>query len=196
MLKLTGQPFTEVRIPLGTPTARAEVLRYSPAGLVPILHHGSVQIWDSLAIAEYLAEQFSAIELWPEDAIARARARSISSEMHAGFRNLRRHMPMNCRAYKPGKGMTPGVQKDIDRIIQLWQNCRLLHGQNNGDFLFGKFLIPDAMYAPVMFRFRTYGVELPPVAHTYAESLWQHPFIQEWLVAAQQEVEVIPEVEI
>jgi glutathione S-transferase len=194
-LKQTGQAFSEIRISLYTPTSRQELLRYSPSGLVPVLQHGELVIWDSLAICEYLAELFPEAQLWPTDPTARAVARSASHEMHSGFRPLRENMPMNCRAHKPGKGRGPGVQENIDRITQLWQICRQTYGAG-GDFLFGNFSIADAMYAPVMFRFRTYGVDLDPVCAAYTQSLWEHPFIQDWLAAAQQETEVIAAVEV
>ncbi len=124
LVKRTGAPFDEVRVVLDTPTTRAELLRHSPSGRVPVLHDGDVTVWDSLAICEYLAERFPAAGLWPDERAARAWARAVSAEMHAGFAALRDAMPMNCRAHLPGKGRAPGVQDDIDRITELWRDCR------------------------------------------------------------------------
>ncbi|MCL5668990.1 MAG: glutathione S-transferase family protein [Gammaproteobacteria bacterium] len=190
LLKQAAIPFKEIRLVLGS----NDLSKYSPSGLVPALKHGALTIWDSLAIAEYLAEQFPEKELWPRAAEARAMARSVSAEMHSGFTNMRTHMNMNCRGYFPGKGMTPEVEKDIRRIQQIWQDCRSRYGKN-GEFLFGKFSIADAMYAPVTFRFVTYAVPLPPVAQAYADTLQRLPAMQEWLAAAKAETEVIEQYE-
>ena len=166
LLRQASIPFEEIRLALG----RDNLSKYSPSGLVPVLKHGALAIWDSLAIAEYLAEQFPEKELWPRDVEARAMARSVSAEMHSGFTHLRTHMNMNCRSHFPGKGMTPEVAKDIQRIQQIWQDCRSRFG-DGGPFLFGVFSIADAMYAPVSFRFITYAVPLSPVAETYVRTL-------------------------
>lgn len=190
LLKQSGIPFKEIRLALG----RDDLTQHSPSGLVPALKHGALTLWDSLAIAEYLAEQFPEKELWPRDVEARAVARSVSAEMHSGFTSMRTHMNMNCRGYFPGKGMTPEVEKDIRRIQQVWQDCRSRYGKQ-GEFLFGKFSIADAMYAPVSFRFVTYAVPLPPVAQAYADTLQRLPAMQEWLAAAKAETEVIEQYE-
>lgn len=191
VLKHAGVKFTEKRIPLDTATARQEILRYTPSGKVPVLHHDTITIWESLAICEYLAECLPDANLWPQEPAARARARSISAEMHAGFQNLRQNMPMNCRTRLPGKGMAAGVQEDIDRIVAIWQDCRQNFGAS-GDMLFGHFTIADAMFAPVVCRFMTYGVKLDSVAQAYADAIWQLPSLQEWVAAAQTEPEHIP----
>ena len=191
-MKQAGINFTEVRIPLYTATARQEILRHSPAGKVPVLHHGNITVWESMAICEYLAECFPDARLWPEKPDARAIARSISAEMHAGFQNLRYSMPMNCRACLPGKGMAPGVQEDIDRIVAIWRDCHQNFGAS-GDMLFGNFTIADAMFAPVVCRFTTYGVKLDPIAQAYADATLALPPMQEWLGAAQVEPENIAE---
>ena len=190
LLRQAGTPFEEIRLALG----RDDLSKYSPSGLVPVLKHGALAIWDSLAIAEYLAEQFPEKELWPRDVEARAMARSVSAEMHSGFTHLRTHMNMNCRSHFPGKGMTPEVAKDIQRIQQIWQDCRSRFG-DGGPFLFGAFSIADAMYAPVSFRFITYAVPLSPVAETYVRTLQDLPAMQEWLAAAKEESEVIEQYE-
>ncbi|OLP20378.1 glutathione S-transferase [Leptolyngbya sp. 'hensonii'] len=187
-----GIEFKEIRIPLNTPQSRQQISQYSPAKRVPVLQHGSLTIWDSLAICEYLAERFPQAGLYPADPNQRAIARSISAEMHAGFVELRTQMPMDCRSRYPGQGMTPAVQDDIDRITTIWQDCRQRFG-GAGDFLFGPFTIADAMYAPVVSRFVTYGVSLPPVAQTYAHTIWTLPAMEQWLAAATAEAEVIPQ---
>ncbi|MBD1937929.1 glutathione S-transferase family protein [Microcoleus sp. FACHB-68] len=193
-VKQAGVDFTEVRIPLQTPTSQQEILRYSPSGKVPFLQHGEVRVWDSLAICEYVAEQF-APAFWPENPAARAIARSISAEMHAGFPNLRENMSMNCRARLPGKGMETGVREEIDRITAIWRECRQNFG-SGGDLLFGHFTLADAMFAPVVSRFVTYDVKLEPVAKDYADAIWALPAMQEWVAAAQAEPEVIAHYEV
>jgi glutathione S-transferase len=195
VLKQAGVDFKEIRIPLYTKTAHLEILKHSPVAQVPILHYSEITIWESLAICEYLAESFTHIPLLPKDIAARALARSISAEMHAGFQNLRQNMPMNCRAKLPGKGMAPGVQADIDRITSIWRDCRekFSHG---GDMLFGHFTIADAMFAPVVLRFTTYGIKLDPICQSYADTILDLPAIQEWIAAAKQETEIIPKFEL
>ncbi|MEB3179961.1 MAG: glutathione S-transferase family protein [Nostocaceae cyanobacterium] len=195
VMKQTGIEFTEVRIPLYTDTAKPEILRHSPAGKVPILHHGEITIWESLAICEYLAEYFADSRLYPIDVAARALARSISAEMHAGFLALRSNMPMNCRTRLPGKGMTPSVQSDIDRILAIWRDCRQKFAAG-GDLLFGHFTIADAMFAPVVCRFTTYGVKLDDITQAYAEAILALPAMQEWLAAAEVEPETIPKFDV
>jgi glutathione S-transferase len=148
-------------------------------------------VWDSLAICEYLADEFPTLQWWPQDKTERAVARSISAEMHSGFQNLRQDMPMNCRARLPGKGMTPEVQKDIERITAIWHECRQNFG-TSGSMLFGEFTIADAMFAPVVLRFVTYGVQLDSIAQAYTQAVLTLPAMQEWLKAAATEPETIP----
>ena len=179
----TGQPFREVVVPLGTEATAASIAKYSPSGRVPVLHHGERVLWDSLAICEYLAEQFPAARLWPEDVEARALARCVTAEMHAGFTSLRTHMSMNLRARKPGEGHAPGVSEDIARITALWRECRGRHGQG-GPFLFGAFSIADAFYAPVVTRFVTYGVALDAVGAAYRDAVLALPGLKAWTEAA------------
>lgn len=194
-MKQFGLNFNEICIPLYTPESPAQIRQYSLSGKVPVLLHDTQTVWDSLAICEYLAEQFSSMPWWPDDKAARAIARSISAEMHSGFQSLRQNMPMNCRARLPGKGMTPEVQTDINRITAIWQECRQNFGAS-GDLLFGKFTIADAMFAPVVLRFVTYGVQLDSVAKAYAEAVLSLSAMQEWLAAAEAEPETIPAVEL
>ncbi|MCK9193169.1 MAG: glutathione S-transferase family protein, partial [Nevskia sp.] len=161
-LKVAEIPFEEILIPLYQADSKARQLAFSPAGKVPILVDGAVTIWDSLAILEYVAEQYPDRGLWPRAIAARAHARSVSAEMHAGFAALRTAMPMNCRATLAGKGHTPEALADIARIAAIWGDCRARYG-NDGPFLFGAFSNADAFYAPVVTRFLTYGVALPDV---------------------------------
>jgi glutathione S-transferase len=189
MLKQAGVAFEEVVIPLYTPTSRAEILRHTPSGKVPALVHGAVTVWESLSIGEYLAELFPKARLWPADQAARALARSISLEMHAGFAELRRHFPMNMRSTFE-RAIIPEIQGDIDRITALWRDCRRRFGKG-GDFLFGHFSIADAMYAPVVSRFRTFKVPLTAEAEAYAAAITAWPAYQEWLAAARKEPMII-----
>src|SRR5438552_11418510 len=159
VLKRTTVAFDEVVIPLYQPGSRETVLKYSPSGRVPALRHGDLTVWESLAICEYLAETFPNFALWPGDQGARARARAVSAEMQSSFRALREHMPMNVRSTFPGRGVTPEVQADINQIMAIWRDCRTRFGDGKGDFLFGNFTIADAMFAPVVSRFRTYKIE-------------------------------------
>ncbi len=189
-MKHNGLQFKEIRIPLYTPESKPKLHQYTPSGKVPVLLHGSQTVWESLAILEYLAEEFPNLHWYPEDKTAKTMARCISAEMHGGFQKLRDNMPMNCRGKLPGKGMAQGVQQDIDRITTIWRQCRQKFGEG-GDMLFGKFTIADAMYAPVVMRFVTYGVELDKVCQDYMEAILELRAMQEWLKAALMEEEVI-----
>jgi len=190
VMKQAGLEFEEIRILLDTPETRDRLLHYSPTGRVPVLRHGDLTIWESLAICEYISELVPAAHLYPSEPEARAIARAISCEMHAGFSKLRTHLPMDCRARHAELGVAPDVQADIDRITTIWRECRQRFG-STGDFLFGSFTIADAMYAPVVSRFITYGVTLDPVCQAYAGALWALPAMQDWLSAAVAEVEAI-----
>ena len=194
LLKQAGIPFREIRISLYTAESRAEIKKYSPSGKVPALLDDGVTVWESLAICEYLADKFPEKQFWPSDRVARAEARCVATEMHAGFAALRQHMSMNCRKHLPGKGRTPEVLKDIARIGMLWNESRARFGAG-GPFLFGKFSIADAMYAPVALRFVTYDVELDPVSAAYVKTITALPAIQEWVTDARAETEVIPQFE-
>jgi glutathione S-transferase len=186
LLHQFGIEFDEVQIPLRQPDSLRRKLAYSPAGKVPILIDGDLHIWESLAIMEYLAEKFPGKRLWPQDREARAHARTVSAEMHAGFASLRSGMPLNCRARRLGAGRGPGVQEDIDRICGIWRECRRRHGAA-GEFLFGGFTAADAMFAPVASRFQTYGVELPHEEAEYAKALLTMPVVEDWIEAARKE---------
>ena len=193
--RLAGIEFEEQLVRLSEPGSHAELLSHSPAAKVPILKHGPRVVWDSLAIIGYLAEQRPEAGLWPADPDARALARSIAAEMHAGFAALRRHMPMNLRKRLPGRGQGPGVAADIARIDQIWQDCRRRFGVG-GPFLFGEPSAADAMYAPVATRFRTYGVALEPLARAYADAVLAWPAFLEWQAAALEEPWILAEDEV
>lgn len=184
-LKVAGIPFEETVLNLYEPDARSKRLAYSPTGKVPFLIDGEIKVWDSMAIAEYVAEKFPEKQLWPQDVAARAIARSISAEMHSGFSALRNECGMDIRT-RIKKEITPDVQADIDRIVGLWSDCRARFGAG-GPFLFGQFSWADAFYAPVVTRFATYAVALPPVAQAYVETILALPAMQDWIAAAKAE---------
>ncbi len=187
-----GLEFEEVVIPLRESDTREAILRYSPSGKLPVLLHGDVTVWDSLAICEYVAEQFPDAGLWPAEANTRAHARAVAAEMHSGFLDLRRNMPMNIRRSLPGLGMTPEVQGDINRITAIWRECRKNSGR---EFLFGDFTIADAMFAAVVSRLVTYGVELDENAHSYVDAIMGLPMMQAWVAEAKDEPWIIPDFE-
>jgi len=184
-MKHAGIPFTEINVNLRDPDAKAQILRRSPSGKVPALLSGGDLIWDTLAILEYLAETHPTAGLWPASPDARARARSVSAEMHAGFRALRKHCPMDILARTPQDGLLPQVEADVRRIVAIWGECRDRFGAG-GPLLFGAFCAADAMYAPVATRFRTYLADLgrygdeQGVAQAYADALLALPAFLEW----------------
>ena len=190
VLRHAGIPFEEVRIPLYTPESTSALAARSPSGKVPALHDGDVRVWDSLAICETLNERFPDKQLWPADAAARAVARSVSAEMHSGFTGLRENMVMNIRGRYPGKGRTPECLADIKRMLAIWTDCRARFG-DGGKFLFGRFGVADAMVAPVVLRFQTYGVALEGTARDYAEAILALPALQAWMADALAETERI-----
>ena len=192
LLRQLGIDFEERRLRFDSDEWDAGIGRWSPSGLVPVLWRGEVAVWDTLAIAETVAEWFPDRGVWPADPVARAFARAASAEMHSGFRNLRARMPMNIRGSHPGKGMTPEVRADIARIERLWAEARRRFGAG-GDFLFGRFSAADAMFAPVVMRFATYGVAGSPVARRYGEAVQAAPAVRAWCEAARAETEWVAE---
>ncbi len=190
-VKRCGISFDEVVIPLMTPGFKDQILSHSKAGLVPILKHDGLVIWETLAICEYLAERFPEAHLWPQDRAARAHCRSVSNEMHAGFAALRNHMPMDMRNTYPRDTSNSAVEADIQRLIDIWQDCRNLYAEQ-GPYLFGPFSIADAMFAPVVSRFTSYGVNLPETAAAYRDTILQDADMVEWQAAAAEEPWVIP----
>ena len=188
-------PCEEIRIPLYRPGSHEEILRYSPSGHVPVLIDGDVTVWDSLAICEYVAELPAARGAWPDDRARRARARSIAAEMHSGFGALRNTMHMNVRANDRHVPVTAEVADDVARIREIWRSCRAASA-GDGPWLFGGFGIADAMFGPVAFRFRTYGVACDGPAGEYLATLLGHPAMQRWAAAAETESEVIDSSEV
>lgn len=191
-MREAGIEFDEHRIALDVESTAAEIANFNAAGTVPVLQLGDVTVCDTMAIAETVAERWPDAGLWPADADARAHARSICAEMHAGFAVLRNCMPMNCRAMGRKVPLPDELTDEIDRIIAIWSAChRRYAGDNDDGWLFDKFSIADAMFAPVVLRFRTYGVNLPESAGFYPHRLLESEAMQEWLAAAEMETEVI-----
>ena len=194
-LKATGAEFEEVVVPLREAETRTALLRFSPSGKAPCLVHGAITVWESLAIGEYLAELFPDAGLLPKNAAARAHARAIASEMHAGFIPLRRSLPMNIRAKRGGFPLSEDVQEDINRIEAIWRDAHDRFG-GEGPYLFGPFSLADAMFAPVAARFTTYGIALGEEASHYRDTIMGHPLMVEWRAAAEAEPWMIPAFEL
>jgi glutathione S-transferase len=191
LLTQAGIAFEEIQLKFSDAGKVEGIEPYSPTRQVPVLIVDGEPVWDSLAIGEAVAELFPQKNLWPSAARARQIARSICAEMHTGFRNLRGAMPVNIRASLAGKGMSPAVQQDIERIVEIWESCRTRFG-SGGELLFGQFTIADAYYAPVATRFRTYAVALPPAAQRYADALLDLSAVREWTAQARRETEFVP----
>ena len=178
-LAMAGIDFEEKLITFGEPAFGKAVVKISKAGLVPILVHGKNTVWDSLAIMEYAAETWSDRNLWPKNKAARAMARSVSAEMHSGFRNLRNACPMNLRrAIKP-VAMNDDIRVDVARLEALWKECRSAHGRG-GPFLFGKFSIADAMFTPIVTRFETYDIKVSNDTQHYMNAVMATPAFHDW----------------
>ena len=190
--RMAGLDFEERIVPVDEPSARAELLLLSPSVLVPRLTDGKVNVWDTLAIAEYLNEIKPEAKLWPADPVARAHARAVSGEMHSGFANLRSALPMNLKAHYPGFKVWAGAQGDIDRVTAIWRECLARYG---GSYLFGALSAADAMYAPVCTRFLTYDVRLDSDCTNYCTRIMEWPAMAEWVAAARQEPEEIEELD-
>jgi glutathione S-transferase len=187
--------FDEVFIPLYTGEAdKKKILGFTRSGKVPALVDGDVTIWDSLAIIEYAAERFAETRLWPEDRASRAHARSISAEMHSGFAALRNECGMNLHRPVGAIALSADARADIARIQQIWIECRARYGKS-GPFLFGTFGGADAMFAPVVHRFRTYAIEVAPGVRDYMDAMMSLPAFQEWTRAALAETLVIEKFE-
>lgn len=194
-MKAAGIPFEETVISLEATDFKERILKLSPAGKVPVLVDGDRHIWESLAIIEYAAEKFPQAGLWPADAAARAHARTVAAEMHAGFASLRRHCPMNIWRMTKRRKLTPEVEADVARIDALWADCRAHFGKG-GPFLFGSFGAADAMYAPVVSRFHTYCIDVSPAARTYMDAVMALPAWSEWTAAARKEPWVLARCEV
>lgn len=189
-LARSGVPCETLRLPLDTPEFRRRIGDFSPSGRVPVLIDGECRVWDSLAICEYAAERWPGADGWPPTPAARACARSISCEMHAGFAALRAELPFNCRAR--GRRVTPGpaARRDIERVLAIWRDARRRFG-GGGPWLFGEFGIADAMYAPVALRFLTYGVAVDDACAAWMATVTGDPMMTDWLAAAAAEPETI-----
>ena len=194
-MKVAGIAFAEQVISLDAADFKERVRKISGTGKVPALADGETLVWESLAILEYLAEKFPDARLWPTEPDARAHARSVAAEMHAGFIPLRRHYPMNVRRPVQRREPTPEAAENIGRIVAMWTDCRARFG-DGGAFLFGGFGAADAMYAPVVSRFHTYGIEVGPVAQAYMAAVMGLPAWAEWCAAARQEPWVLPHDEV
>jgi glutathione S-transferase len=193
MAKLAGIDFDEVVVPPDDPDARAEILLLSPSILVPCLTYKGVRVWDTLAIGEFLNEIAPKAGLLPKDQAMRARCRSICGEMHSGFISLREALPMNIKGEFHNFKIWSKAEGDIERIKTIWRECLADYG---GPYLFGEISIADAMYAPVVSRFRTYGVKLDAALDAYADRIWDWPAMKEWSDGALAEKDEIEELEV
>jgi len=194
-LKAAGIAFDEVQIPLYTGDAdKQRILKFTPSGKVPALVDGDITVWDSLAIIEYAAEKFPEARLWPEDRASRAHARAISAEMHSGFAALRNECGMNLHRPVGAKVLSAEARADIARIQQSWAECRERYGKL-GPYLFGAISAADAMYAPVVHRFRTYAIEVSEQVRNYMDTMMALPAFQEWTRAGLAETLVIEKAE-
>jgi len=193
-MKALGIAFEEIVIPfgepIGNPEFKAKLAAYTPAGKVPVLLDGETRVWETLAILEYLAEKFPEKQLWPADAPARAAARVLASEMHAGFSALRGECPMNIRRPIKARAISAAAQADVARIEVMWKEARARSG---GPFLFGKFSAADAMYAPVVTRLNTYGISVSRDSRDYMDAVLALPAFAEWRAASIAETWIVPE---
>ena len=194
LLRHLGLPFTERQLKLDTPEFDAEIATVSPTRRVPVLLHGAVRVWESLAICEY-ASELAQGRGWPGDPALRATARAIAAEMHSGFAALRAACPMNARVSGRQVPMTPSLERDVKRIDAIWSGCRRDNGEL-GPYLFGGFSIADAMFAPVVLRVRSYGLPLSELARRYQETMMSDAHLAEWIEASRLETRVIPHEEV
>ncbi len=190
-----GIHFDETLILLDTPDTKTQITEHSKAGRVPILHHGKITIWETLAILEYLAETFPEKNFWPKAIGARAMARSISNEMHAGFSGLRNACPMNLRRPQKPVTLTDETRADVARIEEIWRDCRKTYGKG-GKFLFGRFCNADAMFAPVVTRFETYAIPVAKDTRAYMDTIMATTAFQKWKSAALKETWIVPDDEV
>lgn len=186
LMRHHGLPFKEIVVALDRPETHERILERSPSGRVPVLLHGRLRVWESLAICEYLAETFALPGAWPMDPAARAFARSVAHEMHSGFADLRRELPFNATRRPATAPVSAAAGADIDRVRAIWSEARSRFGWQ-GDWLLGPFGIVDAMFAPVALRFAGYAISLGPTETEYVQRVLKHPAIEEWIEAAAQE---------
>ena len=187
--------FTEKRVALFTETTNAELSEYGSDFKVPVLKDGDLIVWDTLAILEYVSEKYLKGKGWPSDEKARAVARSVSAEMHSSFINVRNELPMNCRKKFNDIKLSADAEREVERIKTLWRDCRNKFG-SEGEWLFGKYSIADAMYSPIALRFEGYNIPLQGIEADYVKSVLNQPCILEWIEAGKQEKEIIEEDEI
>jgi glutathione S-transferase len=190
LLRHAGIPFQEELIDFNAADFKARVKQYSGAAKVPVLVDGELVVWDSLAIAEYVAEKYPEKALWPHAVPARAVARSVCAEMHSGFQEMRSRLVMNLQVRFTSVLLHKNARRDVSRVIEIWRDCRQRFGQD-GPFLFGRFSVADAFFAPVTIRFTTYGIELPAVAQQYVATIQALPAMQEWISAARAETSFV-----
>lgn len=186
LLRQFGLPFEEILIPLYEASSSERIRQYSPTGKVPCLVDGTLRVWESIAICEYLADTHPELAMWPRDLAQRAEARTLAAEMHAGFGALRTHHPMNVRKVKPARTRLAEVDRDIARFGELVSDLRQRFAAQ-GPFLMGEFSILDAMYAPVATRCRSYSLPLPQLAQTWVDHILATPAMREWYAAAAAE---------
>jgi glutathione S-transferase len=183
---ISGAEFEEEIIRLDRPGSKGQLAAVSPTAQVPALKHGELTIWDSLAICEYMNDLFPDAALWPADPHRRAHARAVSAEMHSGFSAMRREMPMNIAARLPRPALSAEAAADVARVLAILSGCRARY-RAFGPYLFGPFSIADCMYAPVLTRFTTYGIELPPEVGEYRDMVYARPAMQRWIASAEHE---------
>ena len=193
-LKAFGVSFEEIELGLFTENFYTELAKYSPVGKVPVLVDGDINVWDSLSICEYLNENHLNNKGWPTDKSQRASARSLVAEMHSGLFAIRGEMPMNCRGRK-ALTLSPDAKKEVEWLDNTWANLRT-NNKAQGDYLFGEFSLADAFFAPVVFRFNTYGIEVSEQSKDYMKTMLAHPAMQEWLKASINEVAAIDVAEV
>lgn len=193
-LELCSVPYDEIVIPLDQPETAANIAKHSPSGRVPALRHDGVHMWDSLAIVEYLAETFPDAKLWPVDRAARAHARAMCAEMHAGFYAMRERMTFHMKRAPAPVSSSPALDADIARVLAMWRDCQARFGRIEGadGFLFGRATVADAFFAPVVARLRTYAVDVDAATRAYMERVERWPLFQKWKAGALAEAWVAP----
>jgi glutathione S-transferase len=194
-MTMVGLPFEEIVIPLNKPDTKRQIAEHSKAGRVPVLYHGKLKIWDSLAILEYLAETFPEKRLWPHGQAARAIARAVSSEMHSSFSALRNECAMNLRRPRTPAPMSDAAKADAARIETIWRDCKEKYGKS-GRYLFGRFSIADAMFAPVITRFDTYAIPAGDDTRAYMKTILETKAFKSWRESALKETWDLPQTEV
>ena len=194
-MKQQGIDFEEIRIPLFTPEMESQLEPCFSNSKVPVLIDEGYSVWDSLAIMEYMADKFPENVSWPAYIKARATARSVASEMHSSFTYVRNEMPMNCSVKYSGVPLSEGALQDIERIKALWRHCKRFYGQD-GKWLFSQFTIADAMFAPIIIRFKHFNIPLEGIEAEYVDMVYNNKYLQEWMKSGREETEIIAEDEI